>query len=80
MNSTRLIPVEGHSSFARDPKTGAIINTNQSQYEKYIATRNKLRSDEEKLNRTVEQVEELRKDVGEIKDMLLKLTSGINTT
>ena len=37
-------------------------------------------SDEEKLNRTVEQVEELKKDVGEIKDMLLKLTSGINTT
>lgn len=80
MHSTRLIPVEGHSSLSRDPKTGAIINTNQSQYEKYIATRNKLRSDEEKLNRTVEQVEELRKDVGEIKDMLLKLTSGINTT
>jgi len=65
---------------SRDPKTGAIINTNQSQYEKYVATRNKLRSDEEKLNRTVEQVEELKKDVGEIKDMLLKLTSGINTT
>jgi hypothetical protein len=79
MHSTRLIPVEGHNSFSRDPKTGAILNTNKSQYEKYVATRNKLRSDEEKLNKTAEQVEELKKDVGEIKDMLLQLISGINT-
>lgn len=79
MHSTRLIPVEGHVNLARDPKTGAIINTNQTQYEKYIATRNKLRSDEEKLNNTIEQVEELKKDVSEIKDLLLKLVSGINT-
>lgn len=74
-----MIPVEGHNSFSRDPKTGAILNTNKSQYEKYVATRNKLRSDEEKLNKTAEQVEELKKDVGEIKDMLLQLISGINT-
>lgn len=79
MHSTRLIPVEGHANLARDPKTGAIVNTNQTEYEKYIATRNKLRSDEEKLNNTIEQVEELKKDVGEIKDLLLKLVSGINT-
>ena len=79
MHSTRLIPVEGHANLARDPKTGAILNTNQTEYEKYIATRNKLRSDEEKLNNTIEQVEELKKDVGEIKDLLLKLVSGINT-
>lgn len=80
MHSTRLIPVEGHSNLARDPKTGAIINTNKNEYEKYVATRNKLRSDEEKLDRTVEQVEEFKKELKEIKDMLLKLTSGINTT
>lgn len=79
MHSTRLIPVEGHANLARDPKTGAIINTNQTQYEKYIATRNKLRSDEEKLNNTIEQVEEMKKDIDEIKDLLLKLVSGINT-
>lgn len=79
MHSTGLIPVEGHANLARDPKTGAILNTNQTEYEKYIATRNKLRSDEEKLNNTIEQVEELKKDVGEIKDLLLKLVSGINT-
>jgi len=79
MHSTRLIPVEGHANLARDPKTCAIINTNQTQYEKYIATRNKLRSDEEKLNNTIEQVEEMKKDIDEIKDLLLKLVSGINT-
>lgn len=79
MHRSRLIPVEGHAGLARDPKTGSIVNINQTQYEKYIATRNKLRSDEDKLNNTIKEVEELRKDVGEIKDLLLKLVSGINT-
>lgn len=79
MYSTSLIPVEGHSNFARDPKTNAIINVNQTEYEKYIATRNKMQSDEDKLNSTYVEIEKLKKDVSEIKDLLLKLVSGINT-
>jgi len=79
MYSTGLIPVEGHSNLYRDPQTGAIINNNETEYKKYIAVRNKLRSDENKMNKTIEQVEELKKDVSEIKDLLLKLVSDINT-
>jgi hypothetical protein len=79
MHSTSLIPVEGHNNFARDPKTGAIINVNETEFEKYIAIRNKLQIDRDKLNSTNEEVRKLKEDVQEIKDLLLKLVSGINT-
>ena len=78
MYSTSLIPVEGYSNFARDPQTNAIINVNQTEYEKYIATRNKMQSDEDKLNSNYIEIEKLKKDVSEIKDLLLKLASNTN--
>ena len=34
-----LIPVEGEKDLFRDPKTNAIINTNQSDYLSYINNR-----------------------------------------
>jgi uncharacterized coiled-coil DUF342 family protein len=78
MHSTSLIPVEGHNNFARDPKTGAIINVNETEFEKYIATRNKLQTDRDKLNSTREEVQKLKEDVSEIKNLLLKLVSDTN--
>ena len=33
-----LIPVEGKDGWYRDPQTNAIVNTNQSEYDKYMAT------------------------------------------
>ena len=31
-----LIPVEGHTDLYRDPLSGAIIKTNQEEYDTYI--------------------------------------------
>ena len=36
-----LIKVEGHANLRRDPHTSAIINTDKSGYNQYIARRNK---------------------------------------
>ena len=37
--SFKVVPVEGHTNFKRDPHTNAIISTNSSDYEKYIFER-----------------------------------------
>ncbi|BCU94613.1 MAG: hypothetical protein CM15mV5_2860 [uncultured marine virus] len=58
--------------FKRDPKTGAIVNTDRSEYEKYIAQREARQSDKERLNK-------LESEISEIKQLLVKLTTGINT-
>jgi hypothetical protein len=72
MHSSSLIPVEGNSNLSRDPKTGAILNTDRSEYEKYVAQREARQLDKERLNK-------LESEISEIKELLVKLTTGINT-
>jgi hypothetical protein len=72
MHSSSLIPVEGNSNLSRDPKTGAIVNTDRSEYEKYVAQRKTKQLDKERLNK-------LESEISEIKQLLVKLTTGINT-
>jgi len=74
-----MIPVEGHKDLVRDPETGAIINTNKSDFQKYVEQR-KLESQQRKqIQTTAEEVKELKKEISDIKELLLKLTSSINT-
>ena len=72
MHSSSLIPVEGNLNLSRDPKTGAIVNTDRSEYEKYVAQREAKELDKERLNK-------LESEISEIKQLLVKLTTGINT-
>ena len=72
MDCSRLILLEGNKNLKRDPKTGAILNTDRSEYEKYIAQREARQSDKERLNK-------LESEISEIKELLVKLTTGINT-
>ena len=72
MHSSSLIQVEGNPNLSRDPKTGAIVNTNRNEYEKYIAQRNEREIDKQRLT-------QLESEISEIKQLLVKLTTGINT-
>lgn len=58
-----LIPVEGHSSLARDNYSKSIINTDKNLYNSYISQR------ERKL-KELEEIETLKSDVRDIKKML----------
>ena len=74
-----MIPVEGHKDLVRDPVTNSIINTNKSDFQKYVEQR-KLESQQRKqIQTTAEEVKELKKEISDIKELLLKLTSSINT-
>ena len=75
MHSSSLIPVEGHSNFKRDSRTNAIINTNSSDYEKYISERENKKNLEKTVKNTVKELSELKSEIGEIKEMLLKIIS-----
>ncbi len=63
-----MIPVEGHSDLFRDEITGAIINTDTSQYNQYISMRNKKRSEKEELDK-------MKSDIEEIKSLLKELVN-----
>ena len=75
MHSSSLVPVEGHTNFKRDPHTNAIISTNSSDYEKYIFERENKKNLEKTVKNTAEELSKLKSEIGEIKEMLLKLIS-----
>jgi len=60
--------VDGHKHLFRDD-SGAIVNTDTSEYLQYV----KLRSERKKQK---EEIEGLKKDIGEIKSLLMEFIHG----
>ena len=65
-----MIPVEGHKDLFRDEKTGAILDINANSYSGYVSRRNK------KLDEKAE-LDNMKKDIQEIKELLKQITSQI---
>ena len=66
MNRERYIQVEGNSGLVRDRTTGAILNANSTEIQKARLKKNKEKRQEQ-------EIQELKKDVSEIKVLLTKL-------
>ena len=66
MNRERYIHVEGNSGLVRDRTTGAILNANSTEIQKARLKKNKEKQQEQ-------EIQELKKDVSEIKVLLTKL-------
>lgn len=60
--------VEGHIHLYRD-KSGAIVNTDTNEYNNYV----RLKSEKQKQR---EEIDELRKDIDEIKSLLMEIING----
>ncbi len=66
MDRERYVQVEGNSGLVRDRKTGAILNVNSTEIQKA-----RLRKKKEKQQEL--EIQELKKDVSEIKVLLKQL-------
>jgi hypothetical protein len=71
-----LNKVKDQSDLARDPKTGSIVNVNNLDYEKYIASR-KVKNAKTKQVLTIEDdLANLKNEMNEIKSLLKELVNG----
>ena len=68
-----MIKVEGYSHLYRDPQSGAIINCDDRGYTQYV------KSLEVRQNQKNE-IENMKKDIDEIKSLLKILVDGNNKT
>jgi hypothetical protein len=71
-----FLKVKGHDGLIRDTSNGAIINSNKSEYEKYlkhkqIADQRKLQLD--KISEHSEEIQNIKTELGEIKSLILQL-------
>lgn len=67
-----LVPIENNKSLYRDSQSGAVVNCSSSDYEQYIQHKNQ---ELEKLS----EMEKLKNDVNEIKDIMKLILSKLDT-
>jgi len=69
MEDSNFIPVEGHNNLFRDRQTGAILNKDKSAYLNYMRL-NEIKEKEKN------EINEIKKDIDEIKSLLKELING----
>lgn len=65
-----MIPVEGHKNLFRDENSGAIVNIDSYEYNQYL----KLKKQK---NNEKNEIDSLKKDVEEMKKILLEISKRI---
>jgi len=71
-----MIPVDGHDGWYRDPSSNAIVNANQSDYDKYMASYNRRQKDKTDKETLQKEVSQLKSEMGDIKALLLTLVQN----
>ena len=73
---TDTAKVEGHANLIRDLKSQAIINTDSSAYARYMARKRKQKAKNDEIRGVIRDVNELKTEMREIKDLLIGLSNG----
>ena len=70
------IKVQGHAHLVRDLKSQAIINTDSEAYARYMARKAKQQQKDDQLRDVVRDVNELKNEMREIKNLLVEMKNG----
>ena len=68
--------VKGHTHLVRDLKSQAIINTDSDAYARYMARKVKQANKDDEMRSVVREVNSLKNEMREIKDLLIGLKDG----
>ena len=64
------VKVEGHEDLVRDVRSKAIINTNTTEYQLYMARIRAREKQGDAIRNTVKEINDLKKEMYEIKNLL----------
>ena len=67
------IPVKDHRNLYRDGSSTAIVNSDSVGYQAYVANREKLLTDKQRIDNLETKVEEIKGDLTDIKNLLVQL-------
>lgn len=70
---SNYLKVEGSTNLIRDAKSNAILNTDTSGYQDYMANAKKRKKEYDDIRSAVRDINQLKNEMCEIKSMLLKL-------
>jgi hypothetical protein len=71
-----FVNIENKEGLIRDLSSGAVINTNRSEYENYLQRKNATKELNQQIKQNSDKIEKIESDVTEIKEMLAMLIKG----
>lgn len=69
----RYLKVKGHNGMVRDVTSGAILVKSDSEYEANIRARDVVKNRNDQIQHQAEEINNIKNEIGEIKQMLLAL-------
>ena len=64
------IKVQGYESLARDVRSNAIVNTNQTEYQMYMSRVRAREKQGDEIRSAVKEINNLKAELREIKDLI----------
>ena len=72
----KIARVEGHAHLVRDLKTQAIVNTDSDAYARYMSRKVKQSKKDDEMRDVIRDVNELKNEMREIKNLLVEIKNG----
>jgi predicted transcriptional regulator len=76
MRSVKLLKVQGHEGLVRDTASGAIVSHNENEFAAYKLKREADLKRHKQIEQQVQEINELKNEMLEIKQMLSILIKG----
>lgn len=76
MRSVNFLKVQGHEGLVRDTSSGAIISTNDSEYNAFKLKRDSELKRQKQIQDQLQEINDLKAEMLEIKQMLSILIKG----
>lgn len=69
------VKIENRDGLCRDLSSGAVINTNNDEYENHMRKRAADKKIREQVQQNAKEINELKSDISEIKQLLISLVN-----
>jgi cell division protein FtsB len=73
---SKYLKVESDTSLIRDVDSGAIVNTNKSEYDKFMELSKRKYQEKQEMKNLKDDVEGMKSDIQEIKSLLLSIAKN----
>ena len=68
-----FVKIQDSDGLVRDLSSGAVINTNTTDYQNYLARKNSSKDMKQQIKQNSDKIEKIESDLSEIKQLLITL-------
>lgn len=68
-----FVQIKSKDGLVRDMSSGAVLNTNQTEFENYLARKSQSKQAKEQIAKQAEEINNIKNEICEIKQMLVAL-------